>query len=402
MKIAVVGAGASGLMISGFLREKGLEVVVFDGNEKAGKKLFISGKGRCNLTNLCDVDEFLKNVVRGEKFVRSAIYNFTSADAVEFFEGLGLKTKVERGNRVFPASDKSSDVIKVLKEKHCKGVKFEFDCKVKNIAKADDGFLVETTKGREQFDRVIVATGGKSYSATGSDGDGFRFAKSFGHNIVPLVPALCPVKLKDRFVKDLQGVSLKNVSLKLIADGKKQTYFGEMMFTDCGITGPIVLTASSHINRAGSVELSLDFKPALSEKQLDDRLLRDFAENKNKEVKTIFRGLLPKAVAEIFVREIGFDESKKVNGVSKEERNKIVQNLKDFKLTYGGLYDLNAGIVTSGGVDLKEINPKTFESKLTSGLYFLGEVLDVDAFTGGFNLQICWAEAVSCAKNFRE
>ena len=219
---------------------------------------------------------------------------------------------------------------------------------------------------------------------------------------MPPVPALCPVKLKDRFVKDLQGVSLKNVSLKLIADGKKQTYFGEMMFTDCGITGPIVLTASSHINRAGSVELSLDFKPALSEKQLDDRLLRDFAENKNKEVKTIFRGLLPKAVAEIFVREIGFDESKKVNGVSKEERNKIVQNLKDFKLTYGGLYDLNAGIVTSGGVDLKEINPKTFESKLTSGLYFLGEVLDVDAFTGGFNLQICWAEAVSCAKNFRE
>ncbi len=398
MKVAVVGGGASGLMVAGLLTKSGHDVTVLDHNEKAGKKLYITGKGRCNLTNLCPPDEFLQSVVCGEKFVRSAIYNFTSQDTVNFFEELGLRTKLERGNRVFPESDKSSDVIKVLKE-HCRDVKFCFKQNVKKIEKLGAKFLLTTDEHKFEFDKVVVATGGKSYSSTGSDGSGYKFAQNFGHKIVPIVPALCPIKLKDD-VSSLQGVSLKNVSLKVNFDGKKKEFFGEMMFTDCGITGPIVLTTSSFVNRAREVELSLDFKPALSTKQLENRLLRDFDGAKNKELKSVMRGLLPKAVAEVFVKKIGLDGEKKINSITKEEREKIVKNLKEFPLHFGGLYDLDAGIVTSGGVELSQINPKTFESKLVSGLYFLGEVLDVDALTGGFNLQICWAEAVSCAKNF--
>ncbi len=400
MRVAVVGAGAAGLMVSGFLANSGHDVFVFDKNEKVGKKLYISGKGRCNLTNLCPPDEFLKNVVRGEKFVKSAIYNFTSQDAVDFFENLGLETKVERGNRVFPKSDKSSDVIKVLKEKHCKNVKFCFNTKIDSISKTEESFILHFDGKSELFDRVIVATGGKSYRSTGSDGDGFKFAKMFGHKIVECVPALCPIKLKDKFVKALQGVSLKNVTLKCKYGDKKKELFGEMLFTDEGISGPIVLSLSSFINREKDVALALDFKPALDEKQLDLRLLRDFEENKNSEIKTVFRGLLPKAVAEVFEKVVGLDGAQKVNTITKTQRNDIIKFLKNFPLEYGGLYDLDAGIVTSGGVDLKEIDPKTFESKLQKGLYFVGEVLDVDALTGGFNLQLAWAESFMCAKNF--
>lgn len=400
-KIAVVGGGASGLFVSGLLKAKGFDVTVFDKNEKVGKKLFITGKGRCNLTNLCEAQDFLKNVVRGEKFFRTAIYSFSSQDCVEFFEELGLRTKLERGNRIFPLSDKSSDVIKVLKDVHCKNVKFELCNAVERIEKNEDGaFLLFTEKGKFVFDKVIVATGGKSYSSTGSDGIGYEIAKSFSHTIEEIRPALCPIVLKDWFVKTLQGVSLKNVQINAIVDGKKVEEFGEMLFTDKGISGPIVLTLSSRVNRAKNVELSLDFKPALSEKQLDQRLLRDFEENKNKDLKSVLRGLLQRTVAEIFAKAIGLDENKKIHDVTKEERQRILTGLKSFKLKYGGLYDLDAGIVTSGGVSLKEVNPKTFESMIVSGLYFLGEVLDLDALTGGFNLQIAWSTAFACAKNW--
>lgn len=403
MKIAVVGAGASGLFASGLLAQKGEDVVVFDKNEKIGKKLFITGKGRCNLTNLCSVEDFLKNVVRGEKFLKSSLYNFSSQDCVDFFEGLGLKTKVERGNRVFPESDKSSDVIKALK-KHCDGVKFCLNEKVENVY--FDGeknqFVLKTNCGRYFFDKVVVATGGKSYSSTGSTGDGYKIAESFGHKITKPVSALCPIKLKNWFVKKLQGVSLKNVQLDVVADGKRMSFFGEMLFTEDGISGPIVLSASSLVNRSEKVTLSLDFKPALTEKQLDARLLRDFEENKNKNLKNVLKGLFPMAVAEIFAKAIGMDDNKKINEITKEERAKLVENIKNFKLNFAGLYDINAGIVTSGGVALDQINPKTFESKLQKGLYFLGEVLDVDALTGGYNLQIAWASAYSMAKNFED
>lgn len=403
MKIAVVGAGASGLFASGLLAQKGEDVVVFDKNEKIGKKLFITGKGRCNLTNLCSVEDFLKNVVRGEKFLKSSLYNFSSQDCVDFFEGLGLKTKVERGNRVFPESDKSSDVIKALK-KHCDGVKFCLNEKVENVY--FDGeknqFVLKTNCGKYFFDKVVVATGGKSYSSTGSTGDGYKIAESFGHKITKPVSALCPIKLKNWFVKKLQGVSLKNVQLDVVADGKRMSFFGEMLFTEDGISGPIVLSASSLVNRSEKVTLSLDFKPALTEKQLDARLLRDFEENKNKNLKNVLKGLFPMAVAEIFAKAIGMDDNKKINEITKEERAKLVENIKNFKLNFAGLYDINAGIVTSGGVALDQINPKTFESKLQKGLYFLGEVLDVDALTGGYNLQIAWASAYSMAKNFED
>jgi len=400
MRVAVIGAGASGLFVSGLLADKGFDVTCFDKNEKEGKKLFITGKGRCNLTNLCEVDEFLKNVVRGDKFLKTALYSFSSQNCVDFFEELGLKTKVERGNRVFPESDKAGDVVNILKNVHCKYVDFRFNEEVLSVFKDGDSFCVKTTKSKYEFDRVIVATGGKSYKATGSDGAGYKIAKSFGHNVVEVVPALCPIKIANKFVKSLQGVSLKNVSLNVVADGKRISEFGEMIFTDVGISGPIVLTVSSLINRAKDVKLSLDFKPALTEKQLDARLLRDFEENKNKDLKNVLKGLLPKAVADIFAVAIGLDENKKINSITKEERAKLLNGLKNFELNFQGLYEIDTGIVTSGGVDILQINPKTFESKLTSGLYFLGEVLDVDAFTGGFNLQIAFATAFACAKNF--
>ncbi len=401
MRVGVVGAGASGLFVAGCLAKQGHNVVVFDKNEKVGKKLFITGKGRCNLTNLCEPNEFLQNVVRGDKFLRTAIYNFSSFDAVDYFESMGLRTKVERGNRVFPESDKSSDVIKAL-QKHCQDVSFELNCVVESIKKSGDVFVVTSSQGKFDFDKIVVATGGKSYKGTGSDGAGYAFAKTFGHQIVPIVPALCPIKIKNKFVTSLQGVSLKNVQLNVVADGKKLGFFGEMMFTDCGITGPIVLSASSYVNRAEKVALTLDFKPALSEQQLDARLLRDFDENKNKDLKNVLKGLLPKAVADVFADVCGIDENKKNNSITREERNKIVETLKKFPLEFSGLYDIDAGIVTSGGVALNEVNPKTFESKKQDGLYFVGEVLDIDALTGGYNLQIAWATAYSCAKNMND
>lgn len=400
MRVAVIGAGASGLFVSGLLSKQGHDVVVFEKNDKVGKKLFITGKGRCNFTNVCPVEDFLKNVVRGQKFIKGALYNFDSFMCLDFFSSLGLRYKVERGNRAFPESDKSSDVIRVLKDVHCKNVDFRFDNEVSSVYKAKENFVVVSNGKKFDFERVIVATGGKSYQSTGSTGFGYKVAKEFGHNVVECVPALCPIKLKDKFVKNLQGVSLKNVSLKAVCDGKKIEEFGEMLFTDCGISGPIVLTISSLINRAKKVELSIDFKPALNEKQLDQRLLRDFEENKNKDLKTILKGLLPKAVADIFAGAIMLDETKKIHHITRQEREKIVFGLKNFALKFDGLYDLNSAIVTSGGVDTTQINPKTFESKLANGLYFLGEVLDVDALTGGFSLQIAWATAFSCAKNF--
>lgn len=397
MKVAIIGAGASGLMLGGLLTKKDFDVTIFDKNEKAGKKLYITGKGRCNITNLCDVDEFLINVVRGDKFIKSAIYSFTPQDCVDFFENRGLKTKLERGNRIFPASDKSSDVIKTLLV-HCKDVNFKFNSNIEKIEKHGNDFIVYSNGEKFIYDKVVIATGGASYTATGSDGSGYKFAKSFGHTVEEIRPALCPIKLKDD-LSALQGVSLKNVSLNAVVDGKKKSLFGEMLFTDIGISGPIVLSLSSLINRASSVSLSLDLKPALSESQLDARLLRDFDANKNKDFANILKGLMPNALVSFFAEKCHIALNKKVHDITKEERKKVIDTLKNLPLNYDGLYPLNAGIITSGGVSLKEVNPKTFESKLVSGLYFVGEVLDVDALTGGFNLQIAFASAYSCAKN---
>ncbi|MBQ8444670.1 MAG: NAD(P)/FAD-dependent oxidoreductase [Clostridia bacterium] len=396
MRIAIIGGGASGLMAGGFLAENN-EVTIFDGNEKVGKKLFITGKGRCNVTNNCSKEEFLNNVVHGQKFMMSAINGFDSADTMEFFENLGLPLKTERGNRVFPISDKSSDVIKAL-EYHAKECEIKLNEKVLAITKNGKDFTVKTEKNTYSFDRVIIATGGKSYPATGSQGDGYKFAKMFGHKIVEPRPALVPIKIKNKFCASLEGLSLKNVTLKAEIDGKKNNLFGEMLFTADAISGPIALSLSSYLGEAKNVELAIDFKPALSEEVLEKRILKDFEANLNKNISFIIKGLLPRRLVNIFLTRVEIDGQLKVNSVTTLMRKNIVQLLKDFPIEYNGLYPVEAGIITSGGVNLKEVNPKTMESKLVQGLYFIGEVLDVDCLTGGFNLQVAFATAVACAK----
>ncbi len=401
MKIAIIGGGASGLMCGAVLAENNVTAVVFDGNEKLGKKIYITGKGRCNLTNKCQPDEFLENVVNGQRFMRGAINRFSSLNCINFFEEHGLKLKTERGNRVFPESDKASDVIKVLTKLNSKN-QICLNEKIQEIKLDENKYVVRTDKNKYNFDAVVIATGGKSYSLTGSSGDGLEIAKKLGHKIVEPKPALVALQLKDKFVKEIQGLSLKNVTLHAEFENVKQQKTklqlqGEMMFTDVGITGPIVLSMSSKINRAENIKLFIDFKPALSKEQLDLRLLRDFQENKNKNISYIIHGLLPKKLASVFLNRIEISENKKVHEITKEERNKIISCLKEFDLMYKNLYPLESGIVTSGGVELTEINPKSCESKLHSNLYFIGEVLDVDCLTGGFNLQTAFSTAYVCA-----
>ena len=401
MRVCIIGAGASGLMCAGFVSKFGHDTFVFDGNEKAGKKIYITGKGRCNFTNVCDREEFLSHIVRGEKFLFSAINAFSSYDTLDFFENLGMKYVVERGNRAFPASNKASDVTKALL-RHCENVNFFFNEKIISVKKQDDVFAVKSEKDEYQFDAVIVACGGKSYEATGSTGDGYAIAKSFGHEIVELKPALVPIELKDKFIKSLQGISLKNVRLTIETEKKTYSEFGEMLFTDKGVTGPIVLTLSSLINRENVKKMYIDFKPALTFEQLEKRLLRDFDNSKNKNISYIIHGLLPNGMVEPFLDRIGLNSDKKVNLITVNERKNIINMLKCFDLSFKSLYNLNVGVVTSGGVNLKEINPKTFESKIVKDLFFIGEVLDIDALTGGFNLQIAFSTAYACAQSFKE
>jgi hypothetical protein len=400
MKILVIGGGASGLFAGGLLSNKGYDVTIIEQNEKFGKKIYITGKGRCNFTNLCSKEEFLSNVVNGQKFMMSAINQFGPEDAIEFFENHGMKTKVERGNRAFPISDKASDVTRTL-QKYADGCKFIFNEKVKKITK-NEFFEVKTDKNKYIFDKVIIATGGKSYPLTGSKGDGYNFAKDFALNIIEPKGALVPIRLKDKFCASLQGLSLKNVTLSAKNEKIKKSFFGEMLFTNDGISGPIALSLSSYINRENNIELSLDLKPALSLEQIEERLKRDFNQNLNKNISYVIRGLMPNSLGEVFLKCTGIDKDKKVNSITVTERKNIAQSLKNFKLSYDGLYPIETGIVTSGGVDLKEINPKTMECKKIKGLYFVGEVLNVDCLTGGFNMQTAFSTAFACANNIEE
>ena len=397
MDIIVIGAGASGLFASGGCAKKGNNVTLIERNEKVGKKLYITGKGRCNITNLCSFQDFLENVPTNPKFLYSAISSFSSYDTMHFFEEHGQKLKVERGNRIFPESDKSSDIIKTL-QNYCKknGVDIKLSEQVLDCYKNNqtNKFIVKTTKGVYECDKLIFCTGGKSYSATGSDGFSYKLAKKFGHTIVEPKPALCPIKLKDRWTVNVEGLSLKNVTLSAYSKNKLiKSEFGQMLFTSDGISGPIVLTLSSYINRYKDISLSLDFKPALSYDMLDKRLLREFDANKNSQISTVMKNLLPKNLVAIFLDSIGVDGDIKVNTITVEQRNKIVRRLKNFSLKFDSLYDINYAIITSGGVSVNEVNPKTMESKLVSNLYFAGEILDVDALTGGFNLQIALSTA---------
>lgn len=399
MTTIVIGGGPAGLISAYFRAVRGEDVYLIEKNEKPGKKLYITGKGRCNVTNDCDVDEFLSNVVTNAKFLNGAIRRFPPEKFMEFLSGK-TKLKTERGNRVFPLSDKASDVTKCL----CAyveeaGAEIKLNEKVLSI-NASDGKIVSvvTDKATYPCDNVIVCTGGLSYPSTGSTGDGYAFAKSFGHTIISPVAALSGVNLKGDFYKNLQGLSLKNVAISVF-NGKKKIYsdFGEMLFTHFGVSGPTIISASSFINRLNlrDVYISLDLKSALTEEQLDARVLRDFEKYKNKAIKNSFDDLLPKAMIPVVIKAAGINGDIKNNELKAENRRKIVAAIKDFRMYPHSLRDLNEAIVTSGGVSVKEIDPKTMESKLVKGLFFAGEVIDADALTGGFNITIAACTAYS-------
>ena len=400
MRVCVIGAGASGMMASIVLARGGADVALVEKNEKFGKKLYITGKGRCNLTNDCELDDMFANVVHGEKFLRSSLYGFTPQDTMAFFEDSGLKLVVERGNRVFPFSQKSSDVIKTLQIEIANlKVKTYLGTEVKEIRKNADGFKVVTPWESLECDKVVVATGGMSYPSTGSTGDGYAFARAFGLKIVEPRQALVPIIVKQN-VSALQGISLKNVNLCAIDENGKEiaSEFGEMLFTNRGLSGPIALTISSYINRKQNVRLSLDLKPALDENTLDKRILRDFDERKNQDIKNVTRALLPERLNTYVLKCANIAESKKVNEITKQERAKLVETIKNLRFDVSSLAPFSEAIVTAGGVDLKGLKP-TCECKDVEGLYFVGETIDVDALTGGFNLQLAFATAVCAARD---
>lgn len=402
-KVCVIGGGASGLMAAYAAAERGNDVILLEKNEKLGKKIYITGKGRCNITNLIPPAEFLENVVRGKKFLTGAIYSFPPEKVVDFFQSYGLETKTERGNRVFPVSDHASDVTKTL-ERACRaqGVQIRLNepaIRILTTTMPDIGIMprvvgVLTPKGQIDCDEVIVCTGGVSYPSTGSTGDGHRFAGEVGGTVTELKPALCGLNLKGNDFTPLQGLSLKNVSLSAYA-GQKKLYegFGEMLFTHFGISGPLVLTLSSYINRLDvkGVRLLLDLKPALDENTLDKRILRDFEKYSNKQIGNALIELLPSKLILPVLKAAQISDKKAVNIVTKEERARLVAALKALPLKAHSLRDFSEAIVTSGGVDLAEINPKDMSFKKVQGLKFCGEVLDVDALTGGFNLQIAFS-----------
>lgn len=377
----------------------GHQVHIYEKNEKLGKKIFITGKGRCNLTNACDTEELFGNVVHNPKFLYSSFYGFTNFDVMDFMEQNGCPVKTERGNRVFPVSDKSSDVIRALSTRlRDLGVEISLHEEVSGILAQDGhvmGICLKKSGRTVSADAVIVTTGGLSYPTTGSTGDGYRFARELGHRVTELSPALVPFEVKEPVVKELQGLSLRNINARILK-GNKTLYeeFGEMLFTHYGVSGPVLLSASSFVAsqlKKGLLELSIDLKPALSEEQLDARILRDFEEMKNKQYKNALVHLLPSKLMPTVVERSGIPQEKKVNEITREERRRIIGQIKDFRLTLTSLRDYKEAIITQGGVSVKEINPSTMESKLVEGLYFAGEVLDLDAVTGGFNLQIAWS-----------
>lgn len=426
----IVGGGAAGMFAAVAAARNGQEVFLFEKNEKLGKKLFITGKGRCNITNACDMDTLFSSVISNSRFLYSSFYGYSNQDVIRFFEELGVRTKTERGGRVFPESDHASDVIRALEQemKRLK-VRIFLNTRVEKIitqdglfqaiesvketgnppaSKPDGGARGKTSNRRTEGDACIIATGGLSYPSTGSTGDGYRFARECGHSIVPCMPSLVPMEVKEPWVGDLMGLSLRNVKVS-VCQGKKCLFqdFGEMLFTHYGVSGPLILSASSYVGTKlmkQELKLEIDLKPALDEKQLDHRVLKDFEENHNRQFKNALGKLFPSKLIPVMVELSGIDPEKKVHDVSKEERQRFVHLIRHFSMTVTGLRDYNEAIITRGGVKTKEIDPGTMESKLVKGLYFAGEVLDVDALTGGFNLQIAWSTAYTagCSSLTRE
>ena len=395
--VAIVGGGAAGLMAACAAAENGNEVILFERNSRPARKVMITGKGRCNVTNNCDTEAFMRNTPHGTRFMYSAINAFSADDTISFFESRGVRLKTERGNRVFPVSDKAVDIVDALVDSVKKLDVKIISARVTDII-CDDGKAVGVSceNGKDfSADRVIIATGGMSYPVTGSTGDGYKMAERVGHPVTELRPSIVPIMTKEGFCSRLCGLSLKNVTLTLYEEGKKKPIFselGEMMFTDFGITGPLVLSASSYVNKAPELySIKVDLKPALDAETLDKRILRDFASEPNKDFINSLDALLPKRLISVVVNLSGIEPRKKVNGITREERSRLVTVIKGLSLSVLRLRPIEEAVVTSGGISLKEINPATMESKLISGLYFAGEIIDVDCFTGGFNLQTAFS-----------
>lgn len=396
--VIVIGGGPAGMIAAGTAASKGKNTILIEKNEKLGKKLYITGKGRCNITNTAYPDEFMKNIPRNSKFFISSFNSFSNNDLITLLESLGLKTKVERGGRVFPVSDKSSDVIQTLERYLIKNkVDVKLNTKFSDIIQENGAVTGALLDNGQIFEcsSLIICTGGLSYPKTGSTGDGYKTAEKAGHNIIEPKPSLVPLVSDEAFIRELQGLSLKNISIRAYGDGKVlYEDFGEMLFTHYGLSGPIILSASffisEYIRKIKEVKISIDLKPALSEDELDKRIIRDFDKNINKQFKNSLDQLLPQKLIPIIVSLSGIDESKEVHQITKLERKSLIKLLKGFTVSVSGTRSIEEAIVTSGGINLKEINPKTMESKLLKGLYFAGEVIDLDAYTGGFNLQIAF------------
>lgn len=405
MRVGIIGGGPAGMMAAIEAAKCGNTVTLFEKNEKLGKKLYITGKGRCNITNDILPNDFLLNVVSNPKFLFSSIYNFTPYDTEDYFKNLGVDLTVERGGRVFPTSNKSSDFIKAFtKDLENHNVTVKLNSKVNRIITKDNRVVgVEVNNEIFDFDKVIISTGGLSYPLTGSTGDGYTFSRKLGHTVIDTAPALVPINLTSKAVSKLAGLSLKNVSLSVYTKDNRliSTKFGEMLFTHTGISGPIVISTSSLINRLDlkGMYVSIDLKPALDEEKLDNRILRDFEELKNKDFKNSLNKLLPKSLIPVIIELSNIDENKKINQISTEERLRLVKLLKDLRFNISSLGGYNEAIVTAGGINTKEINPKTMESKIIKNLFFAGEVIDVDAYTGGYNIQIALSTGVLAGHN---
>ncbi len=395
-KVIVIGGGPAGMMAASVAARNGNRVTLLEQNSRTGRKLLITGKGRCNITNFCDNDDFIANIPTNPRFMYSAINAFSTYDTVAFFEDLGVSTKVERGNRVFPVSDKASDVADAL-YKHCLDSSVEIiTTRVKSVSKTNNEFCVNTTDKKFFCDKLIIATGGKSYPTTGSTGDGYKFAKMLGHTVTPITPSLVPLECNFEYLSELQGLSLRNVSFKVIDNNSnKEIYsdFGELLFTHFGISGPVVLSASSHMKAMSDMRYTcyIDLKPALDNDTLDKRLIKDFTKFINKDICNALVELMPKSLIPVVLDKCSIDPHIKCNCITSAQRKAIVDTLKHFDISVKGFRPIDEAIITCGGVKCTEIDPKTMQSKLVPSLYFAGEVIDVDAYTGGFNLQIAFS-----------
>ena len=413
MKVIVIGGGPAGMMSAISSAESGNDVTIIEKMQSLGRKLLITGKGRCNITSSLDMDEFIKNIPGNGMFLYSAFKNYTNQDIIKLLKEEGLEVKEERGNRIFPVTDKSLDVLKCFEKKlKSLNVNIILNTKVKEILVEDNIVKgVKTEKEIINADKIILATGGKSYPLTGSTGDGYVMAQKLGHTITKINPSLVPLETFDKETcKNLQGLSLKNVQIELIDKNKNKVIyedFGEMLFTHFGVSGPTILSSSAHLVRYKNIQqlfnenkisLKIDFKPALSEEKLNDRILRDFNEEKNKMFRNSLDKLLPQKLIPIIIKISGIEPNKKVNEITKIERKNLVKLLKNFEITIKGFRSIDEAIITSGGIKIKEINPKTMESKIIKGLYFAGEIIDVDAYTGGFNLQIAYSTGYTAGK----